>query len=348
MGSQPEPEGVPLDLLEAKRELSQRRLASSTMPPRVWVKKVRVEDAVRQSDNHLHAVGVGRKIVAGKPTETLCVRLYVTQKVARGLLPSRSQLPASIAGLPTDVVEAAPAFLAAQHKCTHRRLLEQRPAQGGISGAHASIQAGTLGARCISRKAEEQGMWFVLGNCHTLADFGAAPTGSPILQPSSNDGGTVEANLFAELHRFVPLLEGAERANQVDAAIAKLSSQASMDTGVCTAGQIQGTAIASNGMLVQKHGRTTGITVGVVDDASVDTIIPLDRENPTKVALFVDQIRILPRVALFAQPGDSGSLILHKPGNAALGLLFACPDNGSYAYASPIRAVLDSLEIDLG
>ncbi|MBU1816042.1 MAG: S1 family peptidase [Gammaproteobacteria bacterium] len=342
------PEGVPLDLFEAKRELSTRRLGATTMSPRAWVKKVRVEDAVRQSDNHLHAVGVGRKIVAGKSTETLCVRLYVTHKVARGLLPSRSRLPESIAGLPTDVVEAAPAFLAAQHKCTHRRLLEQRPAQGGISGAHASIEAGTLAARCISRKPEEQGMWFVLGNCHTLADFGTALAGSPILQPSSNDGGTVDANRFAELHRFVRLLEGSESVNHVDAAIAKLSSQASMGAGVCTVGEIQGTANALNGMLVQKHGRTTGITTGVVDDVSVDAIIPLDRENPTRVAIFVNQIRVLPRVALFAQPGDSGSLILTKPGNAALGLLFACPDNGSFAYASPIHSVLDSLEIELG
>ena len=46
-------------------------------------------------------------------------------------------------------------------------------------------------------------------------------------------------------------------------------------------------------------------------------------------------------------PGDSGALVLTKPGNLAVGLLFACPDNGSFAYANPILAVLDALEIDL-
>jgi len=30
-----------------------------------------------------------------------------------------------------------------------------------------------------------------------------------------------------------------------------------------------------------------------------------------------------------------------------VGLLFACPDNGSYAYANPIQDVLDTLEVDL-
>jgi len=50
---------------------------------------------------------------------------------------------------------------------------------------------------------------------------------------------------------------------------------------------------------------------------------------------------------VFAQPGDSGALAMAKGDNSAVGLLFACPDNGSYAYANPISTVLDALEIDL-
>jgi hypothetical protein len=100
---------------------------------------------------------------------------------------------------------------------------------------------------------------------------------------------------------------------------------------------------------VQKHGRTTGLTVGVVDDPSVDVLIPLRRSDPTRVTQFVDQIRVrpVPGMFVFAQSGDSGALVVTKVGCHPVGLLFACPDNGSFAYANPIQAVLDSLEIDL-
>ena len=351
MGIQKRPLKVPADLLAAKRSLADRHLdAASSMAPHAWFSQPRVREALQHSGNQLHAVGVGRKLVEGKQTDALCVRLYVTQKLPRHLLAHASCLPGQIDGIPTDVVEAAPAYFAASPVCSLRRLRAQRPAQGGISGAHEAIQAATLAARCLSRRSEESADQFVLGNCHTLADFGLAALGSAILQPSTTDGGTANANRFASLQRFVPILEASTDSNRVDAAIARLDSVDSMNPGICTLGAIQGTASVSVGTPVHKHGRTTGRTGGIVDDPSVDVLIPLRRQDPGRLTRFIDQIRIRPQPGqlVFAQPGDSGALVMAKDGNSAVGLLFACPDNGSFAYANPIAAVLDALEIDFG
>src|SRR4030095_6631092 len=88
---------VPVDLLAAKRALAERHLqAASSMAPHAWFAQSRVREAVQLSGNQLHAVGVGRKIVEGKPTGTLCVRLYVTQKLPRHLLTGACCLPEHI------------------------------------------------------------------------------------------------------------------------------------------------------------------------------------------------------------------------------------------------------------
>jgi hypothetical protein len=336
--------------MAAKRTLCDRHLKiAAGMAPRAWFAHPRVHESIEQSGSQLHAVGIGRKLVDGKLTRTLCVRLYVTQKLPRRLLTDAGRLPDYIDGVPTDVVEAAPAYLAASPKCSLGKLREQRPAQGGISGAHEAIQAGTLAALCRSRKLGESADRFVLGNCHTLADLGLAAPGSAILQPSTHDGGTVNANRLASLARFVPIVETETASNRVDAAIAKLDAVDAMNAGICTLGTIQGTTNATHEARVHKHGRTTGYTGGIVDDPSVDLLIPLRRDEPSRLTRFVEQLRIrpLPGQFVFAQPGDSGALVLTKPANNAVGLLFACPDNGSFAYANPISALLDALDIDL-
>lgn len=338
---------LPSDLVAAKKALRERHLTKEAVLELGHLFAMPV--AARQpTTSHLHAIGIGRKVVDGKLTDTLSVRFYVTSKLTRRVL-GRNRLPESIDGIPTDVIESPPAYLAVASLCSLRKLREQRPALGGISGANESIAAGTLGARCRSRRPAESLDRFVLANCHTLADLGVAPLGSAIVQPASRDGGTSAANTLAILHRFVPVVESATAANRVDAAVAKLSIADSMSTGVCTVGQIRGTTSPTVEARIHKHGRTSGYTTGMIDDPVVETFIPLRREDPMHLTQFVDQLRIRPQVGqtVFAQPGDSGALVLTKPGNMAVGLLFACPDDGSFAYANPMTAVLDALEIDL-
>ena len=306
--------------------------------------------ALRQAGTQLHAVGVGRKLVEGKLTKTLCVRLYVTQKLPRRLLRTGDLLPERIDGIPTDIIEAPPAYLAAP-----ARPLLNTQAPRATAGARwtSAVPTRPFGParspRCVARvDPRRPPIGFVLANSHTLADLGLAPVGATILQPATHDGGT-PAQRLGGLERFVAIVDTPTAENLVDAAIAKLDTPSAMTAGICSIGPVNGTSAATPEVVVHKHGRTTGYTIGVIDDASVNVLMPLRRDDPTRLTQFVNQIRLRPQLGqfVFAQPGDSGALVLTKAGNLAVGLLFACPDNGSFAYANPIHPVLDALEIDL-
>ncbi|MGH8051273.1 MAG: hypothetical protein ACREPB_11490 [Arenimonas sp.] len=338
------------DIKLAKAEMSSRyfsRTDGDFSEP--FALRRRIAELQRTAGNLIHAIGVGRKLVMGKPTSALSIRLYVSQKLPKTLLRTQALLPSSIDGMPTDVIEAVPAHFAAPlNACTIQRLKRQRPIRPGISLGNVDVAGGTLAARCRSRQPGETGQRLMLSNNHVLADFGLAPLGSAICQPSMQDGGT-DADTVGTLLRFVPIAEGVNSVNRVDAAIATVASSVALSSDICSIGTLMGITEATLNMTVQKHARTTGYSQGVIDDLDCDVLIPLSRNDPTRVARFVHQLRIRPRIGAsrFAQGGDSGALIITKPTNQAVGLLFACPDNGSYAYANPMQAVLDALDIEL-
>lgn len=336
------------DALEAKREFSRGQFyrSAAATPPGGYMTRLR--EALARAPAQVHAIGVGRKVTEGQRTNAVAVRFYVTQKLPKSLMPTDAILPEVIAGIPTDVVETPQAYFAAPPPCSLRRLKRQRPMLFGVSGGNEAVVAGTLGALCRSRRAAEAGLELVLSNNHVLADFDDAAPGSLILQPAVRDGGT-GADRIGALLRSVPIQEGSLAGNRVDAALAQLDPGVVLGSDICTIGGAQGTTAPQADMVVQKHGRTTGHTVGVIDDPSVDFTIAFSRDEPHRVAQFVDQIRVTPHAgtARFAQVGDSGALLLTKSGNRAVGLIFACPDDASFAYANPIGAVLDALEVDL-
>ncbi|MDA1018288.1 MAG: hypothetical protein O3A00_28015 [Planctomycetota bacterium] len=140
-----------------------------------------VSSAVARAGRNVHAMGIGRKQVQGGSTTTSCVRIYVVQKLPRSLLSPRDVLPAEIDGIPTDVIEAEPAFIlgkksAAKKKavkktakkaaakksskkaaaktakkkvaasavpaCSTNRRENQRPVIGGISAGHRDVTGG--------------------------------------------------------------------------------------------------------------------------------------------------------------------------------------------------------------
>ncbi len=337
------------DAAAAKGALSERLLSvDDSGPAERFVVRRRIESLRDVAGRQIHAIGIGRKIENGKPRDEIAVRVYVSQKLPERLIAPASRIQRDIDGIPTDVIEAAPAYFAALLACSLRRTQRHRPLQAGTSIGNASITGGTLAVKCRSTRAGENGMTLLLGNNHVLADFGLAAPGSSILQPSPQDGGGA-ADEVATLLRAVPVQEGAATHNRVDAAVAQLRPGITMLDGVCTVGALAGAGEASIGMTVHKHGRSSGYSVGVVDDLACDVILPISRRDPTRVARFVDQIRIRARVTntRFAIRGDSGALVVAKADRRAVGLLFACPDDGSYAYANPLGAVLDLLDIRL-
>src|SRR5262249_14600573 len=174
----------------------------------------RVHDAIAAAGRNVHAVGVGRKLVEGKPTEDMAVRLYVVQKLAPSLLPPRDRLPNAVDGVPTDVIESSPAVLAAKKlrprptahlrrgpapaamaaaataDCTVNRQKRQRPLVAGISVAHHDVTAGTIAYFCRSLKlGDDAGKIYILSNNHVLANVNLGQNGDHVYQPGPADGG---------------------------------------------------------------------------------------------------------------------------------------------------------------
>lgn len=343
-------EGRLSDAGAAKSVLSDRYFARFTgMPPVPPVVRQRIETIQRIAESQIHAIGVGRKEAGGESTNTVCVRVYVTQKLPHSRIDRAARVPQYIDGVPTDVIEASPAYLAMPiQSCSLARRARKRPLRPGTSIGNEAVAAGTLGMRCVSRLPAENGKRLLLSNSHVLSNYGAAAIGSAIYQPAPADGGT-PLDLVARLLRFEPVIEDVLANNLVDAAVAEIVPGIAVGTEICTVGVVNGVVDAVEGMQVHKHARTTGYSIGIVDDLACDVLVPVSRADPTRRARFINQIRIRARTgsARFAQFGDSGALVISKAGNRAVGLLFACPDDGAYAYANPIQAVLDRLAIEL-
>lgn len=360
------------DLKAAKQILSGRLLKRSALANVIAFQTSRiVAEAVARASVNVHAVGIGYKVSEGHMSDTLCVRLHVVQKLAESLIPPAELLPKEIDGVPTDVIESAPAFLLGRAavrrsnkkpaklrpeaagsapSCTERRMKKQRPMVAGISTAVHTVTAGTLGAFCGSTKAgDDPGTVFMLSNNHVFADVNKAAIGEDIYQPGPQDGGT-SADAVADLYRFVPLALGGTLENKVDCAIANVRAGVQFAPEICSIGRLTGPVPASPRLKVRKHGRTTGLTQGEVSDIDYDALIGMDHNDPNIVAKFAGQIRLEPLgpSLSFGKGGDSGSLVvsLDDPPRA-VGLFFAGSQNGEYGLANPIDDVLRELQIQL-
>ena len=365
------------DLLQAKRALSLRYLRrppdAPPVPPSAWAPAFRVAAARALAAVNVHAVGIGQKEVGGKPVKQRCVRFYVIQKLPESLLDPASLLPHEVEGIPTDVIESPPAFVTpatrararrpvgargargaggarrAPDDCTEHRRSRRRPLVAGISTAHHEVTAGTLSCFCRSRRpGDPSDQVYVLSNNHVFADVNRGQPGDALYQPGPVDGGAA-ADRIADLRRFVPIKLGGAEANRVDGAIGALVRGVEFENAVCTIGATARATRAREGDRVRKHGRTTGLTEGVVTDESYDARVGMDHANPGVFALFENQMRIqrASDSPAFGLGGDSGSLVVAKEGGAAVGLYFAGPGDGSYGVANQFEDVLRELEIEL-
>ncbi|MDQ7843618.1 MAG: hypothetical protein QN141_07720 [Armatimonadota bacterium] len=306
------------------------------------------------------AAGLGFKTVAGRRQPVLSIVCSVTRKLPAAQLAPRDRIPATIAGVPTDVVATGPIRV-------HQRRTERvRPAPGGVSIGHRDVTAGTLG--CLVKK---DGASFILSNNHVLAAENDGLPGDPILQPGPFDGGRLPADQIAALTAFVPIRfrEAAEAGaaagavaaafnwlarllrsparlkpattqipeNLVDAAIARPLRDGEVDPTVLEIGAIGGTAPAALGLVVRKSGRTTGLTVGEI--LQVDVTVDV-RYGGDRVARFTDQLL----ASAMSRGGDSGSVVLDSD-NRIVGLLFAGSETTTVI--TPIGHVFAALGVTL-
>lgn len=345
------------ELVQAKRTLGQSLLRAGAEGGVVGSRRtLLVSQAIASAGHNVHAVGIGRKTSNGIESDELCVRVYVVQKLPLSLLSPHDRIPESIDGIPTDIIESAPAFLSDEKlgtitssACTLARKQRQRPVTAGISAGHFAITAGTLGYFCRStRDGDDHDQIHALSNNHVFANVDKALPMDALYQPGAADGGSAH-DRFAEFTRAVPIHMGGQYPNRVDAAIGRLLPGTEYIHGICTVGQVTGATRAMLGMPVCKHGRTTGYTEGRVADIDYDALVGMDHQNPRIVALFADQILIerdvsFPAIGL---GGDSGSLVVERGTKAAVGLYFAGPEDGTYGIPNHIHAVLDELQVQL-
>lgn len=306
------------------------------------------------------ATGVGYKTTKGEKTADLSLVCSVVEKKPASRLSTQDMVPATVNGIPTDVVETG--YIRALQSRTDKH----RPAPGGVSIGHRNITAGTLG--CLVKK---NGQTFILSNNHVLANSNNAQPGDAILQPGPHDGGRYPDDHIADLSEFVPISLGElpsdcpvanETArllneiariigsdarlraistqageNLVDAAIARPINDHDVSAEILEIGTIQDLTNGELGMAIKKSGRTTGLTSGEILQTDVTVNV---QYGAGQIARFTDQLL----AGAMSQGGDSGSTVLDENNNL-VGLLFAGSDSSTII--NRIQNVFSALGLSL-
>jgi len=130
--------------------------------------------------------------------------------------------------------------------------------------------------------------------------------------------------------------------NQVDCAIAAVLNSNDVSNAILQIGPTRGVSSAQIDMTVQKFGRTTGYTAGRVTSIDTDVTVQYETGNFT----FGGQIIVVGLDGqAFSGAGDSGSLIVERASNSAVGLLFA--GSSTHTIANHISDDLQALGVTL-
>jgi hypothetical protein len=238
-----------------------------------------------------------------------------------------------------------------------------RPIPLGVSGGniHSSIRkktnhkaigcfSGTLGAMVQDSQNNE----YILSNNHVLADQNQAHAGELILQPGLVDVQCLKAqsDAVATFSRAVDIKFGTGKSaggkNTVDAAIAAVEPGQVSPEILFIGGIASSIAPPAIALPVQKMGRTTCVTTGMIAALDADVMVNYSDTKKPKLARFVNQILVTGSASTpeFGAPGDSGSLIVtDEDCPQAVALLFA--GSSSVTIANPISAVLSGLNVSM-
>jgi hypothetical protein len=285
----------------------------------------------------IQGIGVGEKITDGEQLQQVVLKVYVDRKLPKSQLdnpvPPKVRMPGLDEQVETDVEE-----IGRMEK--EPNTAKMRPAIPGFGLGHVKITVGTFG--CLVRKKGEKKSLYILSNSHVLADEGTGQIGDHIIQPGDHDGGKA-ADVIAELAAWAPFqFTTTGYPNFVDAAIAKVKKAADVTSAVRLIGVPKGTSkFVRRGMQVQKTGRTTDYTIGVIKD--INYRLALRYKKPGggmgRVGL-ADQVLC----TRYTAGGDSGSAVFNMSGKV-VGLHFA--GSPSTSVFNRIEHVLTALDIEL-
>ena len=221
----------------------------------------------RYTDRMLQRQGVVGTAVGLRSNGQAEVQLYTR---AAGV----SGLPASLDGVPVSVVVTgeiraipivadAPAWpLAGAHIDPGGSF--SRPVPIGVStGYQGECSVGTIGARVKSGNAT-----YALSNNHLYALENTAPLGSNVLQPGRADLLCASGSnaILGLLKKFVTIEFSTSASNRVDAALATATTASLAKSTPSDGYGTPSTTVAAAALnqVVQKYGRTTGLTTGSV------------------------------------------------------------------------------------
>lgn len=308
----------------------------------------------------VNAVGVGSKEVAGAPTGQPAIKVFVTRKLPLDEVPPAERIPATIDGVPTDVVETGEIHLVAAPPGANRPADDDagdesryRPLIGGSQiMPDGSAYWGTLG--CHVRQRDDHTKVYALTCYHVMRppDLGA-PTvgGTDVGQPSTGSCSGCCQGTFGKYAGGARIRVG-NSAPDRDEALVRLNPGLEWKADLLDVaagggnGAVPGIhpvteAEATSGTYrVRKRGKRTGLTGGIlsarVDSAAHPDNVLVINPNPAPSA----------GTSFFAFEGDSGSVLINETGEV-VGLIYA-RDNAGHGYALMIEGVLARLSADLG
>lgn len=325
---------VSSDLLAAKAVLSKRYLHSNDPS------NFRAQAATTSPDPNVNVVGVGvgEMEAGGAPTGLMAVKLLVRIKYAKASIPQEHLLPEMIDGMHVDVEEVGTFRPLAAYPDPRLTITPAKPgcSVGFEFPGGGMTMAGTFGALV----QDASGARYVLSNSHVLANEGQLAIGSPIYQTGLLDlpAGNAKRQI-AKLSKFIPF---DPQPALVDCATAEALTPSLLSNEVLYIGAPKGVSQAKQDMLVHKFGRTSLYTAGRIKMVATDTTVDYERGS----VVFKNQIVIVGlNNTVFSQPGDSGSLIIERESQTAVGLLFA--GSPSHTLANHIEDVLQALNVTL-
>jgi hypothetical protein len=339
----------PAQLIAAKEELSRKFFgdvsAESAIPSRNRT------PLTPEPRFNVVGVGIGAKLVKGRPTADLSVTLLVRRKFPKAELTEPFRLPQKVNGFPTDVVETGAFSLHAHNPPSVNPRGSCRPVQPGcsIGPGHQSkgpqlAMAGTLGLIVKRKKAAAL---CLLSAAHVLTEMGQyQKKGIEVYQPSWFDTTHPAPDRVADLQEWRLWRE--HKKVTVDAAIALFHANVGVSGSVLHIGQLSGYGAPRVRMKVEKFGRATTHKTGRI--AFTDTDVPIDIGDGSS-RIYRNQIIIHgDNLDLFSAAGDSGAAVVASSSRKVVALLLGGVDagrTGSYSFATPISVILDFLGVDL-
>lgn len=288
-------------------------------------------------------------------TPRRAVRVYVARKIPKSRITPRTRIPGKIAGFPVDVfvlgkLELTPGAKAitAIKNGAQGHIERFRPLEGGVSACNAMETYGTLGYFLRDNTdppPPRKPQWYILSCAHVLEVKGSP---QETMQPSPNDHGQYPGDLVGILTLSgLPTVDAAIAQIDVGAVAAIEGVPSPKSITKVTEEMVRDTGFLRHhaGILVQKSGRTTGVTEGWIIDGNYRTKPVTYAAGVTRQfsnCLLIESVDVEDD---FQLPGDSGSLLVEAESATALGLVFGMFNKrgaGTLGIACRIEDALDA------